>query len=177
MFNLHSLLPTDDTNIVEIYFTKQITDKFAIDINVDDKFITKVTESFNNWKTTKYTSFYRNDLVYVYENANDNQFVYSKNKECDFHINKKHFDLYFISYKHSKIPTHLFPCTNDIDERVVYTINECRLSNRLSLIVKKDNFATSLFIEYRHSPQVETEKIESRIRSVIDIISKIDISL
>lgn len=176
MISLDSLLP-EGTNLVEIYFTKKIKDSFAIDINVTDEFAVKVKESFNNWKTTEYTSFHRNELAYIYEMSNDNQVVFSKNKERDRIISKKTHDLYFISYKHSKLPTHLFPCTNDMDDRATYTIDECRLSNRLSIIIKKDSYATSLFVEYRHSPQVEIEKIESRIKNVIDTISKIDISL
>lgn len=176
MISVQTLLP-EGTNLIEIYITKKIKDSSAIDINLNDEFITKVMNSFNNWKTTEYTAFYKNDLVYVYESSNDNQYVYSKNKESDRIVQKKNHDLYFISYKYSKIPTHLFSCTNDIDDRVSYTINECKLSNRLSLIIKKDSYATSLFVEYRHSSHVEIEKIEYRIRTIIDTISKIDISL
>lgn len=176
MISIQSLLH-EGTNLIEIYITKKIQDLFAIDINLDDVFITKVMNAFNNWKTTEYTAFCKNDLVYVYESSNDNQYVYSKNKERDRIIQKKKHDIYFISYKYSKIPTHLFPCTNDIDERISYTINECKLSNRLSLIIKKDSYATSLFIEYRHSPNVDIEKIESRIRTIIETLVKIDISL
>lgn len=176
MLSIDSLLP-EGTNLVEIYVTKKIKDTFAIDISVSDEFVTKVMESFNNWKTTEYTSFHINELAYIYDMSNDNQVVFSKNKEKDRIIAKKSHDLYFVSYKHSKLPTHLFPCTNTVDDRVTYTIQECRLSNRLSLIVKKDAYATSLFIEYRHSHQVEIEKIESRISTILDTISKIDISL
>ena len=176
MISVQSLLP-EGTNLIEIYVTKKIKDSFAIDINLNDGFITKVMSLFNNWKTTEYTSFYKNDLVYIYESSNDNQYVYSKHKECDRIIQKNKHDLYFISYKYSKIPTHLFPCTNDIDDRISFIINECKLSNRLSLIIKKDPFATSVFIEYRHSPQVEIEKIEYRIKTILETISKIDISL
>lgn len=176
MLSIQSLLP-EGTNLVEIYVTKKIKDSFAIDININDAFVANVMELYGNWKKTEYTSFHRNELEYTYDMSNDNQVVFSKNKEKDRIVSKKSHDLYFISYKHSKLPTHLFPCTNDIDDRIVYTIEECKLSNRLSLIVRKDCYATSLFIEYRHSPQVEIEKIESRINSVIDTLSKIDISL
>jgi hypothetical protein len=176
MANIHSLL-SDGTNLIEIYFTKKIKDPYVIDTNISDAFTMKVMETFSNWKKTEYTSFYKNDLVYTYDMSNDNQIVFSKIKQMDRIVNKKNNNLYFISYKHSKIPTHIFPCTCDIDDRVTYTIDECRLSNRLSIILKKDSYSTSLFIEYRHSPQVELEKIESRINSVIDTFSKIDISL
>ena len=174
MLNINSLI-SDGTNLIEIYITKSIKDPLIIDINISDAFAMKVIESFPNWKRTEYTSFYRNELVYTYDMSNDNQIVFSKIKQTDFIVNKKKKDLYFISYKHSKLPTHLFPCTHDINDRVTYTIDECKLSNRLSLILKKDSYSTSLFIEYRHSPQVEMDKIESRISAVIDTISKIDI--
>ena len=176
MLSINSLI-NEGTNLLEIYVTKKITNTFAIDINVSDVFVDKLMESFNNWKKTEYTSFHMNDLIYTYDMSNDNQIVFSKIEDMDRIVSYKKNDLYFISYKNSKLPTHLFPCTNKMDDRLTYSMNECKISNRLSLIIKKDSYATSVLIEYRHSPQVEIDKIEHRISAIIDVISKIDISL
>jgi hypothetical protein len=78
-----------------------------------------------------------------------------------------------ISYKLSKLPTHLFPCLNDIDDIVEYTISEYKLTNRLSIMIRKDNYGQYAYIEYKHSPQIDIEKIENSINNVIKNVMEI----
>jgi hypothetical protein len=98
--------------------------------------------------------------------------VYSKLKKKDntMETKQREYELYMISYKLSKLPTHLFPCLNDIDYVVEYTLSEYKLTNRLSLIIRKDKDGQYLFIEYRHSTQMDIEKIDSNINQIINNI-------
>jgi hypothetical protein len=84
-------------------------------------------------------------------------------KRCDY-------ELYIISYKFSKLPTHLFPCLNDIDDVVEYSLSEYKLTNRLSLIIRKDSYGQYVYIEYKHSQQMDVEKIEANINNIINNI-------
>jgi hypothetical protein len=73
------------------------------------------------------------------------------------------FDLYGIALNEMKMQTYLFGCANNIDNKEEFKIQEYRINNRISLIIKNNN----LFINYRHSKDVDLEKIEEIINSVI----------
>lgn len=180
MIKLHHILESDDLcseeslsaieipNLVEIYITKHSTDgQNVIDIKLDDNFINKLQKTFKNFKTSKYISYSRNELYYLYDLTDDHQYVYSKMQKQTSMIHLHDYHMYLVSYKLSKLPTHLFPCVNDIDDIVEYTISECKLTNRLSIIIKKDNYGQYAFIEYKHSPQSDVEKIEAHINNII----------
>ena len=73
------------------------------------------------------------------------------------------YDLYAIAMNEMKMQTYLFGCSNDIDNREEYKIQEYRINNRISLIIKNNN----LFINYRHSKDVDLDKTEEIINSLI----------
>jgi hypothetical protein len=73
------------------------------------------------------------------------------------------FELYGLALNEMKMQTYLFGCGNDIDNREEYKIQEFRINNRISLIIKNNN----LFINYRHSKDVDLEKTEEIINSII----------
>ena len=62
-----------------------------------------------------------------------------------------------------KMQTYLFGCANNIDNREEIRVQEYRINNRISLIIKNNN----LYINYRHSKDVDLEKIEEIINSII----------
>jgi len=170
----------DNTNLIEIYITKPITDSNVIDIGLQYSDIQKIQEllPMKNWKTTRFTSYSRNDMNYLYDMSNDNQVVYSKHMVKNY-ITKPHknstMNIYSVSYNYSKLPTHLFPCLNDIDDKNEFTISESKITNRVSVIVRSDQYSSNIFIEYKHSPQVEIDKIEYSINSLIKTITKNDL--
>lgn len=185
MIDLHPLL-SDSTNLIEIFVTKgthgnksnhdknQSTPIEVINVDLHHNFVNIVKDQYKNWKVTSYVSYYKNDMVYVYDLSNDNQIVYTKYRQNDKIMNKKHINLYAISYNYCKLPTHIFPCLNDLDSRCEYTLHEVKLTNRLSLIIKEEDNTSSIYIEYRHSHQVEIAKIEEYMHSVL---SKMDIRM
>jgi hypothetical protein len=123
-----------------------------------------VDNIYKKSRTEKYKSYFNKERVYTYELSNDNQYVYTKIK--------KHLDIIdnilVIASKHDKQPNYTFPCTNDIDNICEYTIKEYKISNRLSLIIRYDdeNIKT-LFIEYKHSQNVDIDKINEQINKII----------
>lgn len=164
---------TECANLVEIYIKHNKSNpKNVIDICISDKMINLIYSKYKNFKTTKYICYYRNELCYVYDLTDDNQYVYSKLKKKDNTMvtKQREYELYMISYKLSKLPTHLFPCLNDIDHVVEYTLSEYKFTNRLSLIIRKDKDGQYLYIEYRHSTQMDIEKIDSNINHIINNI-------
>ena len=174
MIKLHSILGTDVPNLIEIYITKHNSDdKSVIDIRTNDAVINTLQRIYKNFKTTRYISYNRNELNYLYDLTDDHQYVYSKLRENDCVIPAGQYKMYMISYKLSKLPTHLFPCLNDIDDIVEYTISEFKLTNRLSIMIRKDNYGQYAYIEYTHSSQIDIDKIETSINNVIKNVMNI----
>ena len=173
---LQDIDSTELPNLIEIYIKKignaNSSDNNVIDIRVDDKMLDLIQHKYKNFKTTKYICYYRNELCYVYDMTDDNQYVYSKLKKIDSTIpaKRREYELYMISYKFSKLPTHLFPCLNDIDDVVEYTLSEYKLTNRLSLIIRKDNYGQYVYLEYKHSSQMDIEKIQANINNIMNNI-------
>jgi len=174
MVYLHSLI-TDDTNLIELYVTPLIQNKNVVNINVSEEFIKRIKNEFQNFtnRSNEYITYYKADLIYTYDGSNDNQIVSSKYKQNTCIWNKQHCDIFGISYKHSKLPTHVFPCVSNIDYKNKCNVCEIKLTNRINIIIKNDEYGNYVYIEYKHSPQVEIEKIEIIINKTIETLSKI----
>ena len=88
--------------------------------------------------------------------------------DSEFKDGHKINDILVIVSKHDKQPNYTFPCTNDIDNICEYTIKEYKISNRLSLIMRYDNEnIKTLYIEYKHSQNVDIDKINEQINKII----------
>jgi hypothetical protein len=174
MFIVSDLL-SEDTNLLEIYIcSKQQSDNF-IDIMIDDNKVQKLKNKFKTTKTAKYNVFYKNNLSYTYDDSNDNQIVNTKITYKNLHIKTKgsFSDFYAISYKEDKLPTHYFPCSNDIDYISEIYITEIKINNRVTLIIKTDNNITSSYIQYRHANNVEIDKVQNTIEMLLKTISSL----
>ena len=68
-----------------------------------------------------------------------------------------------------KMQTHSFSCTNDIDNKIVSKIYEFKINNRISLLIKDNN----LIIHYKHSKEVDIDKIQEIINGIIRKIQQI----
>jgi uncharacterized protein YqkB len=176
---------TDDVNIIEIFFCKDITANAAnatnatnaIDVNINSDIESIIEKKYKKYKEEKYKSYHYNDKVYTYELSNDNQYVISKIMIISKHDNCKSnkSSVLILSYKIDKFPQYIFPCTNDIDNISTYTIKEFKINNRISLMIRYDYLngddtnilSKSFYIEYRHSPNVEIDKINEYINNLV----------
>lgn len=163
---------TDDTNLIEIYFCLyKYNHENAININLkmNDENVEKFKDKYKNLKLLKYKSYYINDKFYMYDLTNDYQSVNSRVLLKKNHIirRKRATDLYINSYKHEKYPSHLFPCTDNIDHISVVDIYQCRITNRISINLKYEEGIPIIFIEYKHSANVEIDKINDTINKLV----------
>lgn len=173
MFKLSQLL-TEDTNLLEIFICpKQLYDNNFIDVLLDDNKINKIKDKFKVSRTVEYDVFYMNNLSYIYDKSNDNQMVSMRMPENNLFIKTKGCfnDFYAITYKEDKLPTHYFPCTNDIDYYSKIIINELRINNRITIIVKNENDINSVFIQYKHASNVDIDKIQDSINLICKSIA------
>jgi hypothetical protein len=163
-FDINNII-TENSNIIEIYLVNNIdNNKFKINNYITNDFLNKIRNKFKLNKETTLIYFNKNNLSYVYDLSNDNQFAFLRKLENTFITPlNTNYKLYGISYNEMKIQTHFFPCTNDIDSREEYKIEEYKINNRISIIIKNNN----LYIYYKHSKDVDLEKIQEIINSII----------
>lgn len=165
----------EDINLIEIYFINrciresQRPQNNVIDVSVKNSLETFIDNYYKKSRVEKYKSYTHKERIYTYELSNDNQYVSSKIK--------KHMDIldniFVICSKNNKQPNYTFPCTNEIDSVSEYIIKEYKISNRISLILRSDSCSDSneeiktLYIEYRHSNNVDIDKINETINKII----------
>ena len=162
----------EDINLIEIYFINRgIPNDNVIDVSVKNSLETFIDNYYKKSRVEKYKSYTHKERIYTYELSNDNQFVSSKIK--------KHMDIldniFVICSKNNKQPNYTFPCTNEIDSVSEYIIKEYKISNRISLIMRSDvgdsgdggEEIKTLYIEYRHSNNVDIDKINETINKII----------
>ena len=166
----------EDINLIEIYFINRgIPNDNVIDVSVKNSLETFIDNYYKKSRVEKYKSYTHKERIYTYELSNDNQYVSSKIK--------KHMDILdnilVICSKNNKQPNYTFPCTNEIDSISEYIIKEYKISNRISLILRSDvgdsdsgsgdggEDIKTLYIEYRHSNNVDIDKINETINKII----------
>lgn len=154
-------------NVVEIYLYHGFKSRDnVIDLCVNADMVSKIERMFKTPKITEYKSYYINDKIYTYELQTDNQIVTSKHKIYTKSIKRTRndTDLYIISYKVEKYPIYIFPCTNNIDYVSSYTVKEYKINNRITVNIKTDEDEnTVIYFEYKHSDNVELERINQTI--------------
>ena len=169
---------TDDVNIIEFFLCKDIAEDDVIDVTINNDIESIVEQKYKKYKEEKYKSYHHKDKVYTYELSNDNQYVSSKIVVKSKYIMYKNCksNLYILSSKIDKFPQYIFPCTNDIDYISTYSIKEYKINNRISLLIRydylsddnKQSLTKTFYIEYRHSPNVEIDKINEYINNIVN---------
>ena len=171
----------EDINLIEIYFInrgirgQQEQQENIMDVSVKNSLETFIDNYYKKSRVENYKSYTHKERIYTYELSNDNQYVSSKIK--------KHMDIldniFVICSKNNKQPNYTFPCTNEIDSISEYIIKEYKISNRISLILRCDSCDSdsgdggggeeikTLYIEYRHSNNVDIDKINETINKII----------
>jgi hypothetical protein len=172
---------TDDVNVIEMFFcpaeggvsgVSGVPETPTINVNITKDIESIIEKKYKQYKEEKYKSYHHKDKVYTYELSNDNQSVSSKIMTKSNYLAAATAAVFIVSYKIDKFPQYIFPCIDDIDNISTYSIKEFKINNRISLMVRSDysnseEVAKSFYIEYRHSPNVEIDKINEYVNNLI----------
>jgi hypothetical protein len=175
--NINDLID-NDTNLIEIFLCSNIKkDANVIDVSISEELVNKISNKFKKTREITYSIFNRCNLSYIYDMSNDSQIVTTKlaykNKYLYNNRSKIFNNYYIISYKENKLPTQYFPCTNDIDYKTTYNIKEFRIDNRIIIIIREEEGIYTSYIQYRHSINVDLDKIQDTLNNLIKTIGNI----
>lgn len=154
---------TENTNIIEIYLMDKQKSQVKMNIYLDDLFLNRIKKRFKMTRETTLIYFNKDNLSYVYDLSNDSQYVYLRKLENSQIKSVNNYDFYGLALNEMKMQTYLFGCGNDIDNREEVKIQEFKINNRISLLIRNNN----LYITYKHSKEVDLEKTEEIINSII----------
>ena len=106
--NINDLI-NENTNIIEIYLTNENTNNnFKIDLVNSSKILNKIRQKFKLTKESNIVVFNRDNLSYIYDLSNDNQYVnlrkLEKIKIFPFISNYNFYGLAFNEMKMQKTP-------------------------------------------------------------------------
>ena len=164
MININSFINDNNVNLIEIYLSGSKENDDKIDINVNNETLKKLKGLFKNTRELTYIHFYKNNLEYIYDTTNDSQLlILRKIVKDEYKITNKKYNLYSIAFNESKLPNHYFPCTNDIDHREEIKVFEFKINNRISILIKNNNY----LIQYRHNVMVDLDKTQDIINTLI----------
>ncbi len=165
---IKNLIGDGMANIIEFYLIqKPIENDNKINIYITDELLHKIKNNFKKTKEYKSVYYSRNNYTYVYDLSNDSQYVYIRKLENMNIINKSNIKFYTLVFNEIKLPTHSFACTNDIDNKEISNIIEFKINNRITLIIKNNN----CYINYKHNKDVDIDKINAIINSIMTKIN------
>ena len=172
--NINDLID-EEVNLIEIFICSNLKkDEDILDVSISEENANKISNKFKKTKDITYKIFFKSNLSYIYDTSIDSQIVTTKSSYKHKHIYNNRSKLYnnyfIISYKENKLPTHYFPCTNDIDHIATYNIKEYRITNRITIIVREDDGIYTSYIQYRHGNNVDIDKIQETINTLIKTI-------
>ena len=124
------------------------------------------------------TTYHYRDMCYTYDMANDGQKVTRRILYDDNIANTGLHSLVTVCMKEETLPSHMFPCTNEISHKTTTQRMSYRINNRTFLchdkVSEKDTENEYLYIRYNHSQQVDLKKIQADIENSIRSLLKLN---
>jgi len=187
MIDIASFIKHNDKeiNCVEIYICKSFSPSEDGIIPVAAQQLQKYKiHGFGSGFQSTTTSYHHRDMCYTYDMANDGQKVTRRILINDDITNTGLHSLYTVCMKEETLPSHMFPCTNEVSHKNTTKRISYRINNRTFLChdtvqdqqdqQEKDKEYVYLYIRYNHSPQVDLDKIQYDIDNSIRSLLKLN---
>lgn len=172
---LEDLVEEDTINCVEIYIISQYNkDETKIQVGKD----TPMQINFmQNATLSNLTEYHHRDMTYTFDLADDGQKALQRTLVKDTSIK----NLYALSYKEDVIPSHRFPCNDDLSHKNEIERRVYRVNNRMFIYydkVKETNTKTLyyMYLRYNHAANVDLKKMQIDLDNTIQSLVKEAIS-
>lgn len=162
---------SDDIQLVEIYICNSqvfIENKMLeIGWNKDklNPIITRINNGRDQGQVNKIREYHHRDLCYVYDHENDMQKVYRKTLQKE----GCYRNMYISSYIEEILPSHRFPCVDEISYETDIVRTSYRVNNRIHVCYDEDiNENTHyLYIKYQHAPNVDLKQMQTDLDKIL----------
>lgn len=155
----------DDAQVVEIYICPDMMNASDICMSVPIGWKNPIPKNFHMGQghTTKFREYHHRDLMYSYDLESDAQKVVRKTLTDD-KVEKR---LYVAAYQEDVLPSHRFPCTNEITHESEVVRTSYRINNRMYLHHDKEDGYEYLYIRYQHVPNVDVKQMQFDLQRVL----------
>lgn len=159
----------EGVNLIEVYFSPEdFKNKEVLDIGWKELPNIPV-KSFKNRTDFELIEYAYRDLIYSYDVSNDCQKVIRKVALNEYIANRT----YLVASDEETLPTHRFPCTNDLNNKEKFTRIYYKFNNRIFFIVEKDEQNNyTLCLRYNHSYNVDIDKMSEDWKSIYTTIER-----
>lgn len=163
-FHIGTLLQkSTNINTIEWYLTPNSnkTDQLWIDILYNTKQFPSL-----HFRNPQYLHEFRyKELTYVYDRNNDSQRAISRSLQYEHIPEEEH--VYVLALQEETLPTHRFPCSNDIENNGSVIRRNLKINNRLFFIEEEYENREDpsqkyyvYYIRYQHASNVDTDKMQ-----------------
>jgi len=153
-------LISESVNKIEWYFISKPIEKnnryTHIHLDHMNVAMNKYSKLFGNPFISTFKEYIADDIVYTYDLNTDAQKVTRRIWKNDM-IKP---NMYVIAFDEENLPPHKFPCTNNISSVETTERYQYRINNRMYFNVDKTKTNNYIYINYNHSAQVDTDKME-----------------
>lgn len=148
-------------NSIQFYFTAN-NSPGCKRISFKNPFPNKPT--INNSKT-----YHHRNLIYKYELENDGQRVTRQ----IFMKDKEEKNMHIIGLNIDILPSHKFPCTDEIIHAIDIESQIYRINNRMFIYLEKESDGISyLYIKYNHAENIDLTKMQYDLTRTIQWIQR-----
>lgn len=187
---------SNNVNCIEIYICRNFiggenaTNATNATVIPVDANLTSPILGLGTGTQSKIESYWYRDMCYTYDTANDAQRVTKRSFYNDHIIQYGMHCMYVVVLNEDTLPSHMFPCVNEITNNNTTSRTSYRINNRMFLYhdvvgeyaigtygsndgsneKKVINTSEYLYLRYKHSQQVDLIKIQADIDRVIRIL-------
>lgn len=155
---------SDSVNIVDFYITPQRVSEDTPWVQIGFSGLSRpLPPTLGKGSSQTLREYHHRDLCYVYDTGNDGQRVLKQ--QLVHHGRDRNCVVY--AWNEQCLPSHKFPCVNEITHRQTLHRTSYRVNNRVSFIVDHDGEFTYYYVRYQHAPNVDTKKMEQDIQRTL----------
>lgn len=158
---------TPNTNVIEWYICPHTPTTNVIECGWETlpELPYKLLTARNEFNIVEFT--HRN-LTYQYDLGTDMQKTIQRTWEKDAFINQS----YVVSIFEDILPSHRFPCTDEITNKKQFHRTSYRWNNRIFLNVDKEDQHHCIYLRYNHVPNIDIEKANEDWQKALNLIQR-----
>lgn len=172
------LMSQDDTNqVVEIYMCPDRVNETLNTINAGWKTVPNsfqkiagnaTSQTMNNQHPLKLYEYHHRDLCCSYDKTNDTQKIIKKTLMKEAYAG----NFYGSCFIEEILPSHRFPCTQEITKEGNVERSSLRINNRMFICHDVEDDYHYIYIRYQHAANVDMKKMQEDLDKTLHKLTR-----